>query len=103
MSEPTPHPAPGPGVSPAAHTQAPSSAELAARSAPDRSPGSGAWKAALVALVGIAWLATGFYTVRANNGEVTERTRAELAVEAYTLTAGYDAAISNWLRKNIAG
>jgi phosphoribosylaminoimidazolecarboxamide formyltransferase/IMP cyclohydrolase len=39
--------------------------------------------------------------MRANNGAVTDRTRAELAVEAYTLTSGYDTAISTWLRKNM--
>ncbi|MHB9022892.1 MAG: bifunctional phosphoribosylaminoimidazolecarboxamide formyltransferase/IMP cyclohydrolase [Armatimonadota bacterium] len=41
--------------------------------------------------------------MRANNGVVTDRTRAELAVEAYTLTSGYDTAISTWLRKNMLG
>jgi len=39
--------------------------------------------------------------MRANDGGVTDRTRAELAVEAYTLTSGYDTSISTWLRKNM--
>lgn len=39
--------------------------------------------------------------MRAGNGEVSERTRAELAVEAYTLTSAYDTAISTWLRANL--
>lgn len=37
----------------------------------------------------------------AGNGEVSESTRAELAVEAYTLTSHYDTAISTWLRQNL--
>ena len=41
--------------------------------------------------------------MRANDGAVTDRTRAELAVDAYTLTSGYDTAISTWLRKNMLG
>ncbi|HEX2951948.1 MAG TPA: bifunctional phosphoribosylaminoimidazolecarboxamide formyltransferase/IMP cyclohydrolase [Armatimonadota bacterium] len=41
--------------------------------------------------------------MRENDGAVTDRTRAELAVEAYTLTSGYDTAISTWLRKNMLG
>ena len=41
--------------------------------------------------------------MRANNGAVSDRTRAELAVDAYTLTSGYDTAISTWLRKNMLG
>jgi len=41
--------------------------------------------------------------MRANQGAVSDRTRAELAVEAYTLTSGYDTAISTWLRKNMLG
>jgi len=39
--------------------------------------------------------------MRANDGTVTDQTRAELAVEAYTLTAGYDTAISTWLRAHV--
>ncbi|MEI7834315.1 MAG: bifunctional phosphoribosylaminoimidazolecarboxamide formyltransferase/IMP cyclohydrolase [bacterium] len=39
--------------------------------------------------------------MRANDGAVSDQTRAELAVEAYTLTSGYDTAISTWLRKNM--
>ena len=39
--------------------------------------------------------------MRANDGAVTEGTRAELAVEAYTLTSGYDTAISTWLRAHL--
>lgn len=39
--------------------------------------------------------------MRASGGEVKAETRAELAVEAYTLTSGYDAAISGWLRVNM--
>ena len=41
--------------------------------------------------------------MREHGGAVTDRTRAELAVEAYTLTAGYDTAISSWLRKHMLG
>ena len=39
--------------------------------------------------------------MRENGGAVSERTRAALAVEAYTLTAGYDTAISTWLRSTL--
>ncbi len=39
--------------------------------------------------------------MRAHEGTVSDATRAELAVEAYTLTSGYDNAISTWLRKNM--
>ena len=39
--------------------------------------------------------------MRANDGEVSAHTRAELAVEAYTLTSGYDTAISSWLRRHM--
>ncbi len=41
--------------------------------------------------------------MREHNGAVTDGTRAELAVAAYTLTSGYDTAISTWLRKNMLG
>ncbi|HOF90057.1 MAG TPA: bifunctional phosphoribosylaminoimidazolecarboxamide formyltransferase/IMP cyclohydrolase, partial [Armatimonadota bacterium] len=41
--------------------------------------------------------------MREHGGAVTDRTRAELAVEAYTLTAGYDTAIADWLRVNMLG
>jgi phosphoribosylaminoimidazolecarboxamide formyltransferase/IMP cyclohydrolase len=41
--------------------------------------------------------------MRDNDGAVSDRTRAELAVDAYTLTSGYDTAISNWLRVNMLG
>jgi phosphoribosylaminoimidazolecarboxamide formyltransferase/IMP cyclohydrolase len=41
--------------------------------------------------------------MRDNDGAVTDRTRAELAVEAYTLTSGYDTAISTWLREHMLG
>ena len=39
--------------------------------------------------------------MKENNGSVSDRTRAELAVEAYTLTSNYDTAISSWLRENM--
>jgi len=39
--------------------------------------------------------------MRDNSGSVTYQTRAELAVEAYTLTSNYDTAISGWLRENM--
>ncbi len=39
--------------------------------------------------------------MRASDGAVSDQTRAELAVAAYTLTSGYDTAISTWLRKNM--
>lgn len=39
--------------------------------------------------------------MRANAGEVSDATRAELAVEAYTLTSGYDTMISGWLRAHL--
>lgn len=39
--------------------------------------------------------------MRAQHGTVSDRTRAELAVEAYTLTSGYDTAISGWLRQHM--
>jgi phosphoribosylaminoimidazolecarboxamide formyltransferase/IMP cyclohydrolase len=39
--------------------------------------------------------------MRAHDGEVTGGTRAALAVDAYTLTSGYDIAISGWLRRNL--
>jgi len=41
--------------------------------------------------------------MRENDGAVSDRTRAELAVEAYTLTSGYDTAISSWLREHMLG
>ncbi len=40
--------------------------------------------------------------MRDGGGALSERTHAELAVEAYTLTAGYDTAISTWLRRHIS-
>jgi phosphoribosylaminoimidazolecarboxamide formyltransferase/IMP cyclohydrolase len=39
--------------------------------------------------------------MRENDGEVSLKTKTELAVDAYTLTAGYDTAISTWLRANV--
>jgi phosphoribosylaminoimidazolecarboxamide formyltransferase/IMP cyclohydrolase len=39
--------------------------------------------------------------MQASGGTVSEGTRAALAVDAYTLTAGYDTAISTWLRANL--
>ena len=41
--------------------------------------------------------------MREHDGAVSDRTRAELAVEAYTLTSGYDTAISSWLREHMLG
>jgi len=41
--------------------------------------------------------------MRDHGGAVTDQTRAELAVEAYTLTSGYDTAISDWLREHLLG
>jgi phosphoribosylaminoimidazolecarboxamide formyltransferase/IMP cyclohydrolase len=41
--------------------------------------------------------------MRESGGAVSDRTRAELAVEAYTLTSWYDTVISTWLRKNMLG
>jgi len=41
--------------------------------------------------------------MREHDGTVTDRTRAELAVEAYTLTSGYDTAISTWLSEHLLG
>jgi len=41
--------------------------------------------------------------MRESDGAVSDRTRAELAVEAYTLTSGYDTAISTWLREHMLG
>ncbi|HEY3377310.1 MAG TPA: bifunctional phosphoribosylaminoimidazolecarboxamide formyltransferase/IMP cyclohydrolase [Armatimonadota bacterium] len=41
--------------------------------------------------------------MRAGDGAVSDRTRAELAVEAYTLTSGYDTMISGWLREHMLG
>ena len=39
--------------------------------------------------------------MQANGGAVSDPTRAALAVEAYTLTAGYDTTISTWLAQHL--
>lgn len=39
--------------------------------------------------------------MQASGGAVSAETRTQLAVDAYTLTAAYDTAISSWLRQNV--